>query len=146
MQNPLESRLAELQLSRAAAGRMGATSGYGGHQALCWALGLDPDSMSPLRPRDWLGMAAQSSSVSYRTVLPAPDLARILSTGEVPAEYLGHIRHLFDEVPVQVVVQAAEAAANQAGVAMAQIWRNVERAADSAGAARADLWNQAGAP
>lgn len=46
-------------------------------------------------------------------------------SGEAPAEFLAHVGHFLNEAPMQLVVMAIEQAAQQSGVPIAGIWRNV---------------------
>jgi len=80
---------------------------------LPWALGLDSVTLAVLRPRRWLWMAAQTSNVSYRGILTPEVLLTILTTGEVPPEFVAHVVHFLEEVPIQIVVMAVEQAAQQ---------------------------------
>lgn len=141
---PLRARLASLELPLATVERLGGASGYFGRRALCWVVGLNPTSLSPLQSRDWLGMAARTCSVSSRAVLPASELAQILSSGDVADQYWPHIQQLLDEVPVQIVVLAAESVAIANGIRMAELWRNVERLGAIAGAETRNKWSALG--
>lgn len=75
-------------------------------------------------------MAAQASSVSYRGPLTPELLLEILTTGEVPHAFASHVLHLLEEAPIQLVLLAVEQAAQQGGVPIATIWRNVARIAN----------------
>lgn len=44
---------------------------------LAWVLGLDPLTLSPLKPRRWLWMASQTCSVSYREPLTPEGLLEV---------------------------------------------------------------------
>ena len=94
---------------------------------LVHVLGLNPDTLAPLPAKRWLWMAAQTSSVSYRGVLTPDVLLAVLVSGDVPDEYQAHMTCFLDEVPMQVVVMAIEQAAQQGGVPIARIWRNVDQ-------------------
>ncbi|MDQ1835201.1 hypothetical protein [Massilia scottii] len=120
------TRCAELGLSFDQAQRIALASG----SALPWALGLDFVTFTPLKPRRWLWMAAQTSSVSYRGFLTPELLLEILMTGEVPRAFASHVLHLLEEAPIQLVVLAVEQAAQQGGVPIATLWRNVARIAN----------------
>lgn len=120
------TRCAELGLSFDQAQRIAHASG----SALPWALGLDFVTFTPLKPRRWLWMAAQTSSVSYRSLLTPELLLEILTTGESPAVFKSHVLHLLEEAPIQIVVLAVEQAAQQSGVPIATIWHNVAQFAD----------------
>ena len=93
-------------------------------------LGLNAVTFAPLKPRRWLWMAAQTSSVSYRGILTPEVLLAILTTGEVPRAFASHVLHLLEEAPIQLVVLAVEQAAQQGGMPIATIWHNVARIAD----------------
>ncbi len=74
---------------------------------------------------DMLALAAQLCSVSYMEEIPRAALAAALASGKLPERYKAHLITLMDEVPVQVVVGAAHAAALSAAVAPAIVWKNV---------------------
>lgn len=100
------------------------------HQAACLLpCGLDPLTLAPLKPRRWLWMAAQTCSLSYREPLTPQGLLEVLTTGAVPPAAVATIVHFLEEAPIQVVVMAIEQAAQQSGVAIAQIWRHVDQIA-----------------
>lgn len=122
----IRSRCAALGLSFDQAQRIALASG----STLPLALGLDFVTFTPLKPRRWLWMAAQTSSVSYRGLLTPELLLEILTTGEVPCAFASHVLHLLEEAPIQIVVLAVEQAAQQSGMPIATIWRNVARIAD----------------
>ena len=120
------TRCAALGLSFDQAQRIALASG----ESLLWALGLDYVTLAALKPRRWLCMAAQTSSVSYRVILTPEVLLVILTTGEVPRAFVSHVLHFLEEAPIQLVVLAVEQAAQQGGMPIATIWRNVARIAD----------------
>lgn len=122
----IKARCAELELSFDQAQRIAFASGAD----LPSVLGLNSVTLAPLKPRRWLWMAAQTSGVSYRGSLPPEVLLRILTTGDVPSEFVAHVVHLLEEAPIQIVVLAIEQAAEQSGVPIARIWRNVARLGD----------------
>lgn len=111
----IADRCAELSISVEMARSIGKESGYGDAAAVCWAIGLDPSTLQPLRRRNWILMAAETSSVSYRTKIPEEALASILSSDKVPSAFTAHVSHLLDEAPAQILVMAAEQAALKAG-------------------------------
>ena len=86
-----------------------------------------------VRDAQALATAAQTASVSYRTVMPPAVLANVLATGKLPADYVAHMATLLDEAPLSVVVAAVEAAAHStdvevsggAGATPAQVWKHV---------------------
>jgi hypothetical protein len=96
-------------------------------QALAWILGLDSVTLTPLKPRRWMEMAASTSSVSYRVVLTPEILLEVLTTGTVPPAYASTLLHFLEEAPIQVVVMSVEQAAQQSGVAIEQIWHHVDQ-------------------
>lgn len=98
-------------------------------QDLAWVLGLDPASLTPLKPRRWLWMAAQTCSVSYRTPLTPEGLLEVLTTGTLPPADVATLLHFLDEAPLSIVVMAIEQAAQLSGVPITQIWRNVDQIA-----------------
>ncbi|WP_373986977.1 hypothetical protein [Duganella sp. BuS-21] len=87
-------------------------------------------TLQPLRPRNWILMAAQTSSVSYRTKMPEEALVAILGSGEIPSAFTAHVNHLLEEAPAQILVMAAEQAALQASRPIAAIWTNISNLAD----------------
>ena len=93
-------------------------------------LGLNAVTFALLTPRRWLWMAAQTASVSYRSILTPELLLEILTTGESPAAFKSHVLHLLEEAPIQIVVLAVEQAAQQSSVPIATIWSNVAQLAD----------------
>src|SRR5450830_440008 len=133
-------RCARLGLSLAAAQAIGRDSGYSDSAAVCWAIGLDPMSFQSLRPRNWVRMAAQSSSVSYRQEMTEAELIKILASGFAPSTFTAHIRHLLDDAPAQILVLAAEQVATEVGVPVAAIWANIFSLARSTGSRRPSTW------
>lgn len=86
------------------------------------ALGIDERSI-----KDWLKIAAQTASVSYRGELTSDILLSVLTSGDVPPEYAAHINYLFEETPVRVLIGAVEQAAQQSGVPIVDIWQCVRQ-------------------
>ncbi len=74
---------------------------------------------------DLLTLAAQLCSVSYRETIPSSVLADALSSGLQPAAYQAHMITLIDEVPLQVIAGAAQAAALKAGIPPAKVWKHL---------------------
>ena len=109
-------------------------------QSLAWVLGIDIDSHTIIRPRNWLRMAAQTSSVSYRSEITAEALLSIFQTGIVPSNYFSNIHHLLDESPLQIIVMAVEQAARQSTFPIDEIWRNIERMALEMQLRRIEAW------
>jgi hypothetical protein len=133
-------RCAELGISLETARLIGKESGYDNTSAVCWAIGLDPATLQPLRPRNWILMAAETSSVSYRTKMPEVELVAILASGEVPSAFTAHVCHLLDEAPAQILVMAAKQAAQEAGQPVAAIWMNIFKLAKTTGCLRPVGW------
>jgi hypothetical protein len=98
-------------------------------QDLAYVLGLDGYTLTPLKPRRWLWMAAQTCSVSYREPLTPEGLLAVLTTGTLPPGDVATFLHFLEEAPLSIVVMAIEQAAQQSGVPIAQIWRNVDQIA-----------------
>lgn len=98
-------------------------------QDLAYVLGLDGYTLTPLKPRRWLWMAAQTCSVSYRETLTPEGLLAVLTTGALPPEDVATFLHFLEEAPLSMVVMAIEQAAGQSGAPIAQLWRNVDRIA-----------------
>lgn len=120
----INARCAALGLSLTWAQRL-AGAGHS-QQDLAHLLGLDPLTLTPLKPRRWLWMAAQTCSVSYREPLTTDGLLAVLTTGAVPPAADPTVFHFLEEAPLQVVVMAVEQAAQESGVAIARIWYNLD--------------------
>jgi transcriptional regulator with XRE-family HTH domain len=82
---------------------------------VCELLGLNLATSSPAPTHDWLKIAAQTASTSYRTILSAADLETILVTGVVPTQHAPHMLTLLEEAPQVVVLGAARMAATRCG-------------------------------
>ena len=126
-QGKLASRCAALGLSLAQAHALAASAG----QAISCILGLDPETLHPLKSRPWLWMAAQTCSVSYRSPITQKQLLEILTTGTVPPAATAPICHFVDEAPIQIVVMAVEEASQLSGLDILLIWSNVDKIARS---------------
>jgi hypothetical protein len=96
---------------------------------LAHVLGLDGFTLVPLKPRRWLWMAAQTCSVSYRVKLTPERLLLVLTTGILPPADVPTFLHFLEEAPLSIVVMAVEQAAQESGVAIKQIWRNIDQIA-----------------
>lgn len=96
---------------------------------LAFMLALDPDTLAPVKPKRWLWMAAMTCSVSYRDVLTPERLETALVSGTVDPHDQATFLHFLDEAPLSVVFMAGQQAAQQSGVPIAQIWRNVDQIA-----------------
>jgi hypothetical protein len=92
---------------------------------LMHVLALNRNTLAPFSSRRWLWMAAQTSSVSYTSLLTPEVLLSVLVSGDVPDEFHPHIAHFLDEAPMQVVVMAIEQAAQQSGVLIVHVWDRV---------------------
>jgi len=133
-------RCAALGLSIEHAQRLAAAADETDPQSLLRVLGLDFATRVPLKPRRWLWMVAQTSSVSYRRILTPETLLEVLTTGDVPPEFLSHVLHLLDEAPIQCVVMAVEQAAQKSGVPIDVLWRNVELISEQTRSRRNGAW------
>ncbi|MDO8313058.1 MAG: hypothetical protein Q7T25_14080 [Sideroxyarcus sp.] len=103
---------------------------------LAEVLGLDGVSFAPLNPRNWLSMAAQTCSVSYRVVLTPERLLEALTTGTVAPSDVATFLHFLEEAPLLIVVMAVEQAAQESGVTIGQIWRYLDQIAATWSATR----------
>lgn len=133
-------RCAALGLSIEHAQRLAAAANETDPQSLLRVLGLDFATLVPLKPRRWLWMVAQSSSVSYRRILTPETLLEILTTGDVPPIFLSHVLHVLDEASIQSVVMAVEQAAQESGIPIAVIWRNVAQISEKMQSHRNGAW------
>ncbi|AMM18813.1 hypothetical protein AX768_31735 (plasmid) [Burkholderia sp. PAMC 28687] len=97
--------------------------------ALLRLLDLDFATFEPmqrhLQPKRWLWMAAQTSSGNYRGALTEETLLSILTSGNVPDDFVVHIGHFLDEAPIQWVVMAVVEAAQRNGMSIRNVWGNV---------------------
>lgn len=116
--------------------KLAADSGDSTQKGICWVLGLDSRTFSILRPRDWVKMAGQTCSVSYREILTSEALVKILTSAEVPERLISNMFHFVDEAPLQIVVMAAEQTSQITGVPLATIWKSLEAFAVRYGARR----------
>jgi hypothetical protein len=66
-----------------------------------------------------------SANVSYKGELTERRLVDALATGHIPAGYESQFAVILDEVPLPVVVQAAEEAAERSGNPLRSIWKNL---------------------
>lgn len=133
-------RCAALGLSIEHAQRLAVAASETDPQSLLRVLGLDFATLVPLKPRRWLWMVAQTSSVSYRRILTPEALLEILTTGEVPPAFLSHVLHLLDEASIQSVVMAVEQAAHKTGIPIEVIWHNVEQISEKTRSRRNAAW------
>jgi hypothetical protein len=113
--------------------------------ALLRVLDLDFSTYEPIqhrRPKRWIWMAAQTSSVSYRGTLSEDALLGILTGAEVPPGFGAHLGHFFDEAPLNIVVMAIEEASQRRDISICEIWDNVEQLALRYSDYRRPLWIQ----
>lgn len=112
---------------------LGLTIGQAGHLAgagpLAHALGLDPVTLVPVKPRRWLWMAAQTSGVGYREKLTPEALQETLRTGDVPPALVSHILHFIEEAPILLVVMSVEEVALNTITPIRTIWQHLEKIA-----------------
>ncbi len=89
-------------------------------------VGLDPrDGGSS--SHGGLQAACRASSASYRLSIDEDSLARALSTGDMPSEWIPHLATLIDEVPLPLLVAAVEETSRRKGTPPQQIWQNLLR-------------------
>ncbi|KVD26938.1 XRE family transcriptional regulator [Burkholderia ubonensis] len=69
--------------------------------------------------------ATVSANVSYKGDLTERLLADALATGRIPEGYESQLSVVLDEVPVSVVVKAAEEVATRSGTPLRQIWKHL---------------------
>lgn len=133
-------RCNELGISHETARMIGKESGYSDTSAVCWAIGLDPVTMQPLWPRNWILMAAQTSSVSCRTKMPEEALIAILASAEISSAFTARVDHLLDEAPAQILIMAAEQAVLQASRPIAAILANISNVAKTTNSLCPGAW------
>jgi transcriptional regulator with XRE-family HTH domain len=80
---------------------------------------------APRKGQKGLFKATVSANVSYRGELTEAQLARTLATGEVPPDYASQISVILDEVPLPVVIKAAEESAQSSGASLKSIWKHL---------------------
>lgn len=85
--------------------------GYSKLKAVMDILGVGMETVQPTRMKNALTVAARSISTSYRDVLTADMLAKILRSGEAPEQFQPHLMALLDETPLPIVVQVVAEAA-----------------------------------
>ncbi|HSW03815.1 helix-turn-helix transcriptional regulator [Aquabacterium sp.] len=79
------------------------------------------------RPRRALLMASRTASVSYKAALDAGQLARAMTSGDLPAALMPQVATLLDEAPMPLIVSAVEEAAERGQVPPKRIWQNLVR-------------------
>ncbi|MCA3789016.1 transcriptional regulator, partial [Burkholderia sp.] len=87
-------------------------------------LGIELVTRARPAQRD-LYKAVVSANVSYKGELTERRLVDALATGHIPAGYESQFAVILDEVPLPVVVQAAEEAAERSGNPLRSIWKNL---------------------
>lgn len=127
---------AELGISLETAQAIGKESAYDNTEAVCWAIGLDPTTLQPLRPRNWILMAAENGSVRNLAKMTEEALIVISVSGEVASPLTAPVSHLLDEAPAQILVMAAEQSALLGGLSLATIWVTIFKLAKTTGGLR----------
>ena len=79
----------------------------------------------PRQAQNGLYKAVVSANVSYKGELTERLLAEALTTGRIPKGYESQFSVILDEVPLPVVVKAAEEAAERSGTPLRTIWKNL---------------------
>jgi transcriptional regulator with XRE-family HTH domain len=87
-------------------------------------LGLELDAVPRAQQRG-LHKATVSANVSYRGQLTERALEEALATGRLPEGYESQVSVILDEVPLPVVVKAAEEASEHSGTPLRQIWKTL---------------------
>ncbi len=100
--------------------------------ALDLALAVEP--LGKPRKPDYLRMASNTASVSFKTSLSENELVHALVTGKVPKGKAAHFRVLFDEAPPGMLTGLAEEAGKW--TKPGKLARNLERLAHDSGASR----------
>lgn len=137
----IQKRCDQLALNFVRAQRFASEEGQTVPQALARVLGLDSITLEPLEPRRWLWMAAQSASVSYRSMLTDEQLLAVLRAGSVRKEHVPHISTLLDETPVQIVVMALLQASQLSEIPMSTLWKNVGQLSRQVKSHRIAIWD-----
>lgn len=90
-------------------------------------LGLQLNAGKRAAPRQGLLMASLNASVSYKAKLGAGQLAKALTTGDIPDGLMPHLVSLLDETPLPLVVAAVEEAAAHGRMPAKRIWQHLAR-------------------
>ncbi|MBN3799072.1 MULTISPECIES: helix-turn-helix domain-containing protein [Burkholderia] len=69
--------------------------------------------------------AVIGANVSHKSELTERLLVDAFASGQIPAGYEAHFAVILDEVPLPVVVKAAEEAAQRSGTPLRAIWKNL---------------------
>jgi hypothetical protein len=136
----INARCEMLGLTRDRAERFAAIADPTDAHGLLRVLGLDFETLVPLKPRRWLWMAAKTSSVSYKTEISAETLQLALATGCIPAEYECNLLHFLDEASVQLIVMSVEETASSESISPTVIWSNLAKLSHQLGARRREAW------
>lgn len=135
----INDRCAALGFSRSFAAKLAAETGKCDGHAILHVLGLD---LTPLRKqRDWVWMAAKTSSVSYRLEISKEEITNVLASGFAPALFISNLMHFVDEAPIQVVVLALEQISQSRGIPMDDLWRNLQKLAIEWNCRRRETWS-----
>lgn len=98
--------------------------------ALNLALAVEP--LGKPRKPDFLRMASNTASVSFKTSLTENELVHAIVTGKVPKGKAAHLRVLFDEAPPGMLAGLAEEAGKWARPG--KLVKSLERLAHDSGA------------
>ena len=85
--------------------------GYKKLSSILNILGISMEAKDKAAHTHALQLAAQTASTSYKTVLTASILKKILRTGQAPKQFEAHIMTLLDEAPESIVLGAVKQAA-----------------------------------
>lgn len=94
---------------------------------------IRPPKMTPLT------RAASTASVSYKTRLARPALKRILTSAQVPDQYIPHVHALLDDAPVSLLGAVAEQLNEEASLTREAVWKNYRSLARLV-KSRRDIW------
>jgi transcriptional regulator with XRE-family HTH domain len=92
-------------------------------------LGLSIATPRPTGERSAVELIAQSASVSFRSELPAHVVDQVVSSGEVPDEWLPHIAVILDETSDGLLLSAIRDIAVRTGRSADTLWRNLRQIA-----------------
>ena len=108
-------------------------------------LGLGVTLQQEMRPRrpDYVRMACTSANVSFKSALTEDELIHALVTGKVPAKRGPHLRTLFDEAPMALLLGLVEEAAGW--MKPGKLERNLRKLVNDLGVSRsAERWLKIG--
>ena len=86
-----------------------------------------------------LEIAAQTSSVSYKTPISAAELRKALTSGALAPAFLPHLYALLDEAPVSLLASVVEQVHREQGVERAQVWKRMREFAHGF-KSRREIW------